>query len=116
MAKITTLKDALLRIDELEKQVNNNLIQTVNKFNRGMQRQFEFLADEMLSSDMKLSLTDDKEVDRWLKIVKEYKPIMDAMNAFEQKANGTQKDESKKVVKEDGVEQFIKTTTVTTTT
>lgn len=115
MAKITNLKDALIRIDELEKQVENNLIQTVNKFNRGMQRQFEFLADEMLSDNMKLSLTDDKEVDRWLKIVKEYQPIITAMEKFEQKANGI-KDDSKKTVKEDGVEQFIKATTITTRT
>ena len=103
-------------IEYIEKKAENNLIQTVNKLNRGLQKQVDFLADELLSDTFKLSLEDDKAVDRFLKILEKADPILKAMDKFEQKANGTQKDDSKKVVKEDGVEQFIKATTISTTT
>jgi len=108
---LSSIKDKkiLSYIEDLEKQVENNLIQTINKFNRGMQRQFDFIADEMLSESMQLSLEDEKAMDRWLKIVKDYSPIITAMKEFEQKASPKEiKKDAKAVTKDDGVEEFLK--------
>lgn len=67
----------------LEKQIESTLIYTKKKLNRGIQRQVDFLADELLREDFKLSLTSDVEVDRFLKIIKEANPIILAMEKFE---------------------------------
>ena len=101
-------KKVLAYIEYLEKQVENNLVQTINKFNRGMQRQFDSLADDMLADGTKLTLSDDKGIDRWLKIVKDYSPIITAMKEFEQRASPKEiKKDAKAITKDDGVEEFI---------
>ncbi len=109
-------KNVLEYIQFLENGNVSTLVGTKNKFNRGIQRQIDFLSDELLRDDFKLSLTSDTEVDRFLKILKESTAICSAMEKFELQAFPKNEDNSKKIVKEDGVEQFIKSTTIATTT
>ena len=107
-------KEVLPYIEFIEEQLTSNTID--KKWARGVERQLGFLADELLSNEMKLSLTDEKEVDRFIKRLEKYKVVSDAIKTFKNVAYNAEVPDVKKVVKEDGVEQFIKSTTIATTT
>ena len=127
MKQITNLKDALLRISDLEKQIEGFKTHTKKKFYLGIQRQLDILADEMLNPDFKVSMVSEYEqqgnkqvkidngFEGFFDIIVKGEVIVKAMKNFEEEVFN-KVDDSRKIVKEDGVEQFIKNTTVATTT
>lgn len=109
----------LLYVEYLENEIQNYKTDTKKKFYRGIQRQLGLLGDEMLREDFKVSMIkgeEDNGFDGFFDMMTKGDAIVKAMEKFEQQANPTIKDDSKKIVKEDGVEQFIKTTTNATPT
>ena len=122
-----SLKDAILRIEELEKQIEEFKTHTKKKYYLGIQRQLDLLGDEMLSEGFKVSMKADYVVqgEKYIKVDNGFDAFFDMLTKGEAIIKAMQKfeedvfnkpDDSKKVVKEDGVEQFIKSTTIATAT
>lgn len=126
---LKSLKEANLRIEELENQIEQFKTHTKKKFYLGIQRQLDLLGDEMLSDDFKVSMKktftegskegkmvmQDSGFEGFFDMLIKGEAIIKAMQKFEEDVFN-KPDDSKKVVKEDGVEQFIKATTLATTT
>ena len=115
------IKDAkiLAYINYLEKQIDEFNIHTKKKFYRGIQRQLDLLADEMLDDNFKVSLKTEYtwEGDKRVKVDNGFDCFFDMMTKGEAIVKAMEKFESqalpsvepkKKVVKDDGVEEFLK--------
>jgi hypothetical protein len=112
-------KATLAYVEFLENEIESFKTHTKKKFYLGIQRQLDLLGDEMLAPEFKVSMKrgeKDSGFDGFFDMITKGEAIIKAMEKFEQQAFPSVKDESKKVVKEDGVEQFIKSKTNSITT
>ena len=123
MEKPLGIKDvkALTYIEYLEKQIEDFKTHTKKKFYNGIQRQLDLLADEMMDKDFKVSLKTSYELqgDKYIKVDTGFDSFFDmmtkgdaivkAMEKFEEQAfPNNSGDNKKKVVKLEGVEEFLK--------
>lgn len=112
MERPTNIKDksTLLYIEHLESKIEEFKSHTKKKFYLGIQRQLDFLAEEMLSEDFQVSLKkDDSGFDQFFDMITKGEAIIKAMEKFEQQAFPSESNQGKKkVTKDDGVEEFIK--------
>lgn len=123
MDKPTGIKDAkaLAYIEFLENQIEEFKNHTKKKFYRGIQRQLDLLAEEMLSDGFEVSLKpkytwegekrvkEDSGFDSFFDMMTRGEAITKAMEKFESQAFPNVKEVNKKnIVKEEGVEEFLK--------
>ena len=102
---------ALAYVEYLEKQIEDFRINTKKKFYLGVQRQLDLLGDEMLDESFKVSMKKgetDTGFDGFFDMITKGEAIVKAMEKFELQAFPKKEDDSKKVIKEDGVEDFLK--------
>jgi len=103
-------KDILPYIEFLEKENADFKTDTKKKFFRGVQRQLDFLADEMLDPTFVVSMKKDVEnngFDSFFDLMAKGDAIVKSMEKFEAQAIPKADDITKKVVKEEGVEEFL---------